>query len=129
MNPGVPPRAVGPDRIADPWGARTPYAAGEQWPVRIDMQLAEGVAERDVERWVPSASILHSNGDGQEIAVKDGRIAGVRGLGGDRVNHGYWDRDAPGPDERPGGVRPGADYAGVTRCAGRRARPRGAPRS
>lgn len=76
------------DRIADPWGARTPYAAGERWPVRVDMHLAAGVAVEDVERWVPAASILHSNGDGQEIAVKDGRIVGVRGRAEDRVNHG-----------------------------------------
>jgi anaerobic selenocysteine-containing dehydrogenase len=80
--------AVSSDRIVDPWGPRTPYAAGARWPVRVDMVLADGVAEADVERWVPSASILHSNGDGQEIAVKDGRIVGVRGRAGDRVNHG-----------------------------------------
>lgn len=76
------------DRIADPWGPRTPYGAGGRWPVRVDMHLADGVAEQDVERWVPAASILHSNGDGQEIAVADGRIVGVRGRAGDRVNRG-----------------------------------------
>ncbi len=76
------------DRIADPWGERTPYAAGEAWPVRVDVQLADGLREEDVERWVPSASILHSNGDGQDIAVKEGRIVGVRGRAADRVNHG-----------------------------------------
>ena len=32
-----------------------------------------------VDDWVPSASVLHSNGDGIDIAVRDGRIAGVRG--------------------------------------------------
>ncbi|KAE8764830.1 molybdopterin oxidoreductase family protein [Georgenia thermotolerans] len=79
------------DRIAEPWGTRTPYAAGETWPVRIDTHLAEGVRAQDVERWVPSASILHSNGDGLDIAVKDGRIVGVRGRGHDRVNHGRVD--------------------------------------
>jgi ferredoxin-nitrate reductase len=76
------------DRIQDPWGERTPYGSGGRWPVRVDQSLAEGVAEADVERWVQSASILHSNGDGQDIAVKDGRIVGVRGHAGDRVNHG-----------------------------------------
>jgi ferredoxin-nitrate reductase len=76
------------DPIADPWGPRTPYAAGEQWPTRVDAMLAEGVAESDVERWVPSASLLHSNGDAIDIAVAGGRIAGVRGRAGDRVNHG-----------------------------------------
>lgn len=75
-------------RVADPWGERTPYGAGEPWPVRVDVHLADGLAETDVDRWVPAASILHSNGDGQEIAVKDGRIVGVRGAARDRVNHG-----------------------------------------
>jgi hypothetical protein len=79
------------ERIANPWGERTPYAPGEQWPVRVDVQLAAGLAEQDVDRWVPSASILHSNGDGLDIAVKDGRIAGVRGRARDRVNHGRVD--------------------------------------
>jgi hypothetical protein len=51
------------DRIAEPWGTRTPYAPGEEWPARVDCYLADGVTEADVEHWVPSASILHSNGD------------------------------------------------------------------
>ncbi len=38
-----------------------------------------------------SASILHSNGDGLDIGVKDGRIVGVRGRAEDRVNHGRVD--------------------------------------
>src|SRR4051812_2783136 len=79
------------DRIADPWGERTPYGPGEAWPVRVDMALADGLAEEDVDRWVQTASILHSNGDGYEFAVKDGRIAGVRGRSDDRVNHGRLD--------------------------------------
>jgi hypothetical protein len=62
-------------RIEDPWGPRTPYDVGDRWPVRVDMQLEDRVAEPDVERWVPSASVLHSNGDAMDIAVKDGRIA------------------------------------------------------
>jgi ferredoxin-nitrate reductase len=80
-----------PDRIADPWGARTPFARAEDWPARVDSQLAEGVAEEDVERWVQSASLLHSNGDAMDIAVKDGRIVGVRGRAVDRVNRGRLD--------------------------------------
>jgi anaerobic selenocysteine-containing dehydrogenase len=79
------------DRIADPWGERTPFGSGDEWPVRVDLQLAPGLAEGDVERWVPSASVLHSNGDGMDIAVKDSRIAGVRGRANDRVNHGRLD--------------------------------------
>jgi hypothetical protein len=40
-----------PARITDPWGERTPYGRGQQWPVRVDAQLADGVQERDVERY------------------------------------------------------------------------------
>jgi len=76
------------DRIAEPWGTRTPYAPGEPWPVRVDRQLAEGLTEEDIDSWAQSATILHSNGDGLDIAVKDGRIVGVRGREIDRVNHG-----------------------------------------
>jgi len=76
------------DRIAAPWGTRTPYGPGEHWPTRVDTHLTEGVSETDVDRWVQSATILHSNGDGLDIAVKDGRIVGVRGRAVDRVNHG-----------------------------------------
>src|SRR5690625_1108357 len=79
------------DRIAQPWGARTPYGPGETWPTRVDMHLAQGIEEADVQRWVPTASVLHSNGDAMEIAVKDGQMVGVRGRGGDRVNHGRLD--------------------------------------
>jgi anaerobic selenocysteine-containing dehydrogenase len=78
-------------RIENPWGERTPYARGEAWPERIDMHLADGLAEQDVDAWVQSASLLHSNGDGIDIAVKDGRIAGVRGRAADRINHGRLD--------------------------------------
>ncbi len=79
------------DRITDLWGARTPYGSGEEWPVRVDQQLAAGVSEADVQRWVPTASLLHSNGDAMDIAVTDGRIVGVRGSARDRVNHGRLD--------------------------------------
>ncbi|WP_432936350.1 molybdopterin oxidoreductase family protein [Kribbella sp. CA-253562] len=76
------------DRIAEPWGTRTPYAAGQDWPTRVDLYLDEGVTEADVDHWAQSASILHSNGDALDIAVKNGRIAGVRGRAVDRVNRG-----------------------------------------
>jgi anaerobic selenocysteine-containing dehydrogenase len=104
-----------PDRIADPWGPRTPYGrpgwsrritahfpaavrarvpAGvsrSPWPVRVDAYLEPGLTDADVDRWVQSASVLHSNGDALDIAVKDGRIVGVRGRARDRVNHGRVD--------------------------------------
>ena len=76
------------DRIADPWGERTPYGAGEPWPAREDVHLEPGVGPEDVERWVPAASLLHSNGDAMDIAVAGGRIVGVRGRVDDRVNRG-----------------------------------------
>jgi ferredoxin-nitrate reductase len=79
------------DRIDSPWGERTPYGRGDEWPVRLDMELEEGVDEEDVQRWVPSASTLHSNGDGFDHAVKDGRIVGIRGRAKDRINHGRLD--------------------------------------
>jgi anaerobic selenocysteine-containing dehydrogenase len=84
-------RAARADRIRDPWGARTAYGRGEQWPARVDVCLAAGVSDADVERWVQSASVLHSNGDALDIAVKDGRIVGVRGRADDRVNLGRLD--------------------------------------
>jgi anaerobic selenocysteine-containing dehydrogenase len=79
------------DRIAEPWGARTPYGSGETWPTRVDEHLADGVSGEQVDRWVQSASILHSNGDAMDIAVSGGRIVGVRGRAIDRVNHGRLD--------------------------------------
>jgi len=79
------------DRIKEPWGERTPFGQGEDWPVRVDQFLEEGISEREVDRWVQTASILHSNGDALDIAVKHGRIVGVRGRGVDRVNEGRVD--------------------------------------
>lgn len=76
------------DRIAEPWGTRTPYGPGRSWPQRVDQYLADGLDPGSVDRWVQSASILHSNGDALDIAVKDNEIVGVRGRGVDRVNRG-----------------------------------------
>jgi ferredoxin-nitrate reductase len=79
------------DRIKEPWGKRTPFGPGEDWPTRVDQFLEEEVSEDEVDRWVQTASILHSNGDALDIAVKDGRIVGVRGRRVDRVNKGRVD--------------------------------------
>jgi anaerobic selenocysteine-containing dehydrogenase len=76
------------DAIAEPWGARTPYGPGEPWPARVDHQFAEGVEPSDVQEWARTASLLHSNGDAMEIAVRGGRIVGVQGRAEDRVNRG-----------------------------------------
>src|SRR4051794_25983992 len=80
-------RSKVPDRIADPWGERTPTPAGGDWPVRTDEHLADGVSGDEV-TWIQSACVLCSNGCGMDIGVTDGRIVGVRGRAGDRVNHG-----------------------------------------
>jgi anaerobic selenocysteine-containing dehydrogenase len=76
------------DRIAHAWGKRTPFSRDGEWPERVDMQLAPSVEDGDVDRWVQSACVLCSNGCALDIAVKDGRMTGVRGRGGDRVNRG-----------------------------------------
>ncbi|MDP9486241.1 MAG: molybdopterin-dependent oxidoreductase, partial [Actinomycetota bacterium] len=79
------------DRIANPWGSRTPYGRDGEWPVRVDQFLEEGVSEDEVDRWIQTASILHSNGDAYDVAVQDGRMVGVRGRSVDRVNKGRMD--------------------------------------
>jgi len=71
------------DRIADVWGARTPYPRGGDWPVRVDENV-----EGPVDRWVQSACVLCSHGCALDIGVHDGKIVGVRGRDVDRVNHG-----------------------------------------
>ena len=79
------------DRIANPWGERTPFGPGEDWPVRIDQFLEEGVSEEDVDYWARTASLHHANGDAIDLAVKDGHLVGVRGRAVDRVNRGRLD--------------------------------------
>ena len=76
------------DRIDDVWGERTPHARGTVWPARVDQHLEEGITESDVDRWVPSACVSCNNGCGCDIAVKDGRMVGVRGRATDVGNHG-----------------------------------------
>ncbi|MGN6251032.1 MAG: molybdopterin oxidoreductase family protein [Marmoricola sp.] len=58
------------------------------WPARVDLHLADGLSPDDVDAWVQSACLLCSNGCGCDIAVKDGRMVGVRGRATDSVNHG-----------------------------------------
>jgi anaerobic selenocysteine-containing dehydrogenase len=53
---------------------------------RIDINLAIG-GEPDA--WVHSACLLCSNGCGVDIAIKDGRIVGVRGQADHPVNFGH----------------------------------------
>jgi ferredoxin-nitrate reductase len=79
------------DRVADPWGPRTPFGPGDPWPVRVDQYLDPDVSPEAVDRWVQTATVLTSNGDALDLAVKDGRIVGVRGRATDRINHGRVD--------------------------------------
>lgn len=76
------------DRIADIWGPRAPHPKGTHWPTRVDQHLDDGLHEEDVDRWVASACLLCSNGCGCDIAVRDGRMVGIRGRADDVVNHG-----------------------------------------
>lgn len=48
--------ALAVDRIANPWGERTPFGPGEDWPVRVGWFLEEGVSEDELDRWVQTAS-------------------------------------------------------------------------
>ncbi|GHF44046.1 anaerobic selenocysteine-containing dehydrogenase [Deinococcus metalli] len=69
--------------IEDIWGDRTPHAAGQPWPARVDERVTQ-----TPERWVRGTCVLCSNGCGLDIGVKDGRIVGVRGLATDVTNRG-----------------------------------------
>lgn len=69
------------DSIKDIWGERTPFEG--EWPERIDLQTTE-----EPDHWVQSACVLCSTGCGCDIAVKNGRIVGVRGRAVDPVNRG-----------------------------------------
>ena len=53
---------------------------------RIDSNLG---IQGEPDAWVPSACILCSNGCGLDVAVKDGRIVGVRGAADHPVNFGH----------------------------------------
>src|SRR5205823_5489944 len=77
-------RLVTADRISDVWGERTPLPRGAEWPVREDA-FVDGDATQ-VDRWVPGACVLCSHGCGLDVAVKDGRIVGVRGRRDDPIN-------------------------------------------
>ncbi|QYX75599.1 hypothetical protein [Streptomyces akebiae] len=54
------------------------------------MCLAEGERPESVGRWVRTASLSHSDGDAMDIAVVNGRIAGVRGRSVDRQPRQAW---------------------------------------
>ena len=70
------------DSIADIWGPRTPHDG------RSGRSGWTSGRRPMPERWVPSVCVLCSTGCGLDIGVAGGRIVGVRGRAGDRVNHG-----------------------------------------
>src|SRR3978361_799903 len=111
------------DRVADIWGHRTPHDRGTTWPARVDSYLADGIAESQVDRWVLSACLLCSNGCGCDIAVKGGRMVGIRGRATDVVNHGRL-----GPKGRYGSTPWASSPAPPTRPPIRRGGPLGATR-
>lgn len=53
---------------------------------RIDCNLG---IQGEPDHWIHSACILCSNGCGMDIAVKDGKIVGVRGIADHPVNFGH----------------------------------------
>jgi ferredoxin-nitrate reductase len=76
------------DCTTNPWGERTSLKLGGEWPVRVDQFLEESVSEEEVDSWVRTASILHSNRNALDVAVGDERIGGACGSGVDRMNKG-----------------------------------------
>jgi ferredoxin-nitrate reductase len=73
------------DSISDVWGPRTPHDGSPTgtWPERPDQRVLE-----EPTTWVQSVCVLCSTGCGMDIGVRDGRMVGVRGRVGDRVNKG-----------------------------------------
>ncbi|WP_346178129.1 glycoside hydrolase family 15 protein [Streptomyces cuspidosporus] len=66
------------DRIAQPWGGRTPYDRHGGWPTRVDTFLEEGVEPEAVRRWMQTASLLHPDGENRWWAHS--RLCAVAGL-------------------------------------------------
>lgn len=73
---------------------------------RSDINLG---IQGEPDAWVHSACILCSNGCGLDIAVKDGRIVGVRGAADHPVNFGHL-----GPKGRYGWVANNSKRRGTT---------------
>ena len=91
---------TGVDRIAEPWGARTPYGPGEAWPIRVDTLPGRGLAP---ERRGPVGAVR------VDPALQRRRTGHRR--------QGRADRRRPGPRGRPGQPRP-AGSQGPVRLAG-----------
>ena len=120
------------DRIADPWGARTPYG-GRRAVARARRHAPGGRASSRTtstagcsrrRSCTPTATRWTSR-------CKDGRIVGVRGRAGDRVNHGRlgpkdlygWQAEQLARPARPArssatGRRAGRDRLGRRRWTG-----------
>ena len=101
------------DRIAEPWGTRTPYAPGQTWPIRVDQFLADGIAEADVDRWVQSASILtptaarwtSASRTAGSSASAAGRWTGSTAAGSAQGPARLGGQPQPGPADPPAGPR------------------------
>ncbi|WHZ27904.1 MAG: Assimilatory nitrate reductase large subunit [Nitrospira sp.] len=65
---------------------RVPVKRGDHMQPRIDTNLS---IKGEPDKWVHSACVLCANGCGLDIAVKDGRIVGVRGNPDHPVNFGH----------------------------------------
>jgi hypothetical protein len=65
------------DPIADPWGTRTPYEPGTEWPERIDTYPADGIAPESVDRWVLQMNGQPTAENTRECGA-DGDLAGFR---------------------------------------------------
>jgi hypothetical protein len=75
------------DRIAQPWGSRTPYGPGQEWPARVDGFLAEG----DPVEVAPARGAVRARA----------RISGIRpGVLFVPFHYGYWDVEAGAGQER-----------------------------
>ena len=115
------------DRIAEPWGPRTPYAPGGSngnWPVRVDQFLEGDLTEADIDRWVQSAVDPALQRRCDSISRSRAGASSVCAAGpSDRVNHGRLDPEGPvrlagqqlaGSPDPPAGPRRAASSSRAT---------------
>ena len=68
------------DRIAEPWGTRTPFASGGTWPVRVDMHLEDGADPDGTE--VDASDADAGGGPLARVREKAADLSGGRPEGG-----------------------------------------------
>ncbi len=64
--------------MANPRGERTPYGPGEEWPVRADQSLEEGVSEEEMDARVPKTPRANLNQRSQPALSRWCRAGGSR---------------------------------------------------